>query len=1503
MDADKSFLTAFHALALALAAAVANAGFAWIEAEDFAECSLPHEVKRMGDPSVLSGGSWLHASIPSNEIADKTPDDGPVLSYRFTLAEGGPCEVWHRIGYEFVRPVTEWCIDGGEWRENDPQRDFTIDLMPLGFWCEVAWARLGDVEISAGEHTLYIRIPRRWQDEAREIPERIAYGSDALVVATAGSFRPDGPHKPGEAWRTPVDAAAARHAFALPAPRPDGFRTELVLNGDWEYARWDETERIAESRMKPVRDLPSDLSSLPWRAIPVPGNRDSLLPGQSFAHRYLYRTRIEVPSEYDGGSFALDIERANLISSVFVNGRFCGFSDAAASGYRVDLTPAIEAGRVNEIVIVFKDAYYAIEPDGEPPDLRRSFNLPPSLVTGNIGTSRRLDFPTSNTMWTGLYEPTTFLATPAAAYADDTYVIPSVDGRKLTVEVTVAGHPGAQVEVGGFVAEDTADGSAPARVANGPSFAPRTITLGNAPETVTLEAPWADAKLWSPADPHMYSFVAETRAGGTIGRTATPFGFRQWKISGTHLLLNGVPWQMRATLDYHNCGPADVDAAFDTWRRSGQTMFRLMFQDGWGGLSREKCLSIFDRRGFCVRAEPGQFDGEMAPYGLVRDYPDGLGGEFNRNLLANWKKQVAAGVRRYRNHPSIFSWQMENEILFINSRNFGTLAQVEPGAREIAELIAALDRQGRVVMPEGGRALMDQSLVANGCHYEMFPLRHYPDIAYSLDCWRTAHPDTPNQPWPMACDKPIFLNEEFYAPGNPVSYYAEIGGEECFLGRASCNPATALVARMLSEGFRWQELAGWHFWMSTSDADESFWKAFQPTCALVREWTRVVPSESEIARTVMVRNDNSFDTSPIVLEWSVDVAGGTIAKGAESLDVPPGGGRVVELRFKTPAVADRANGALRLACRRNGATVFEDSKPLAVLAVPAPRKRDGGTALLWGTDSAIEERLAARGLQVRSVASFADVDASGGFDVLVVAPFALSPDETVSPEWMKLAEQGRRVVLLEQSEPLHGAATPLEPVGHSGRITFPQDGTHPAFAGLESGDFAFWAPDHLVYTNAFEQPTGCIDPLVECGPELGDCALAQIARGDGLLIVSQLLVGTKIGTDPVAARLFGNLVDHALDYRPNHRAAATLLEEGPRLAALKECGLKFSEAICAEDALDAAPGGIVIFDATSDNIGEFIALGDALDNFFEDGGWLVPWNVTDESLAGFNRLAGTDYILRPFRREKVCLRFPRDPLTRGLSQRDFTLFSPEKIFDWVDDRFIAADTFSAVVDLDDVAPFASGFGIPGRGDESATHSIVNGMLSGDAWKYICYLGLDGGRLPAVSWELARRETIDRISVVANGHYRGLHDIEFVFDGDEKTARRFSFPAYGREGSPRMDFVIDPPVAASKIELRALDLVSVGGDAPMTGIDNLWIHARRDAGWRGRTKPLLDIGGLVAHPRGNGGILLCQLRIKEAETPPVNAERKRAILATLLRNLGAVFAEPQEKDELALPGLF
>jgi hypothetical protein len=104
----------------------------------------------------------------------------------------------------------------------------TCDLVELGFWCEVAWIKLGDAELAAGKHTLQIRpLPTMKEEKQKQrgpdgkeieavvkTPEKILYASDCLCLHR-GPFRPNGRFKPGEDWQTADDRDAAKTVFKV----------------------------------------------------------------------------------------------------------------------------------------------------------------------------------------------------------------------------------------------------------------------------------------------------------------------------------------------------------------------------------------------------------------------------------------------------------------------------------------------------------------------------------------------------------------------------------------------------------------------------------------------------------------------------------------------------------------------------------------------------------------------------------------------------------------------------------------------------------------------------------------------------------------------------------------------------------------------------------------------------------------------------------------------------------------------------------------------------------------------------------------------------------------------------------------------------------------------------------------------------------------------------------------------------------------------------------------
>src|ERR1035438_1387740 len=156
-------VVAFSTLCLCVRAAAPS--YVWLGSES-AKTSFKATIGDWGRPQFLSAGKWLHVSVEEDKVEKEVPDGGILLEYTFPNPKAARYEVWDRIGLEFARPPFEWRLDERPWKTVSPE-DLTTDLMEMGFWCEVAWLKLGDEEVTAGDHRLQVRLPTTRSDKGK----------------------------------------------------------------------------------------------------------------------------------------------------------------------------------------------------------------------------------------------------------------------------------------------------------------------------------------------------------------------------------------------------------------------------------------------------------------------------------------------------------------------------------------------------------------------------------------------------------------------------------------------------------------------------------------------------------------------------------------------------------------------------------------------------------------------------------------------------------------------------------------------------------------------------------------------------------------------------------------------------------------------------------------------------------------------------------------------------------------------------------------------------------------------------------------------------------------------------------------------------------------------------------------------------------------------------------------------------------------------------------------
>jgi beta-galactosidase len=342
-----------------------------------------------------------------------------------------------------------------------------------------------------------------------------------------------------------------------------------------------------------------------------------------------YRKKLEIPASAAGKSVFLDVDGAMSYAAVWLNGRFVGGWPYGYASWRLDLTPYIKPGAVNQLAI-------------------------------------RLDNPANSSRWYpggGIYRDVWLVETsPVHVGQWGTFVTtPEISAASATIKLKVAvdndskqsADAGVSTEIFRLNADGNKTGSAVATIA------PASVTIAPGSSTTTEGTTTiSNPKLWGPLphqQPNRYVAVTTIRQDGKVVDTyETAFGIRTltfdpnngFSINGEHVRLNGV-------CDHHDLG-ALGSAVND---RALQRQLEMLVEMGCNAIRTShnppapELLDLADKMGLMVMDEA--FDC-WAIGKTPRDY---------HLLFADWHEQdMRALVRRDHNHPSVIMWSIGNEI-------------------------------------------------------------------------------------------------------------------------------------------------------------------------------------------------------------------------------------------------------------------------------------------------------------------------------------------------------------------------------------------------------------------------------------------------------------------------------------------------------------------------------------------------------------------------------------------------------------------------------------------------------------------------------------------------------------------------------------------------------------------------------------------------------------------------------------------------------------------------
>jgi beta-galactosidase len=972
------------------------------------------------------------------------------------------------------------------------------------------------------------------------------------------------------------------------------FRRKIWLNTDWQW------HSIADDGMLKTRTLGTpqeqatggdwENADLPFSWKPHNGSRNN-------HHICWFRKRFTLPRDLGAERLFITFSRISVEGRIFLNGREIGRHFGWTAVQKLDVTDVVRREGENELLVGVRDRIATLEPaelEKERIDLSSSGKfLSPSGIRIGLGE-----------VW---------LFTAGRAPIQDVFVKPSFRRKKLAVDVTLPALEKGQT----YRLQNTVYHLGEKVLA----FADRQIRGTGLQDVVEFSQAWKDPILWGPETFPLLQLVTELRdaRGQLVDRLDTRFGFREFWPEGTSLLWNGVPVKFGSR------------AFFSTWswdltRHSKRPYIRNQIRTAMRNGCR-MLRHIYDPPPF---AETADEEGLVFASGL-----GGISGPTKQKLESDafWNNaQHFAGemILGQRNHPSVVTWYLSNEFY---------AASQKPNRERLQELgRTALKFDDTRILEFGCDLELGGFSPVISTHYpvDLRALResqpYFPEAAYWRRFSQTFKPgmQVPDgmikrvanvfEESPITWGrKPIVINESCW-----ISFFSEPDGlsrlfsDRIYESPVAVDAAHDLANTWFSRGHRDAGASCITLWKYVSTSPNPI-SLPRRDITLLQQYHSFYAGEAVAYDVNLVRD--LFNQAEVTFAWRLEQRGRTVKSGEKRFHFQSCDLQRTRIELTTPSVGETSEFVLVAETQEDGVVTKRVEK--AITVYPRNLKPLGSSLRLAVMDETGDSWAALQGL-LAGATLLSDLSASAltTVDVVIIGENQSTARlESAAGPLNEFVKQGGTVIMLQQNNGIAWQPVPLEVSQRIAAINFTFRPDHPLLTGVKKSELSYWYPEHKVATNCYLKPTSAnCRVIVEAGGPDGMvyAGLLEMPSGQGRFILSQLEMLRHLDRNPVARKLWRNLLDYGRQKpEPMQTAGFKGLQAGAFRATLQRLGVQLEDV---NGSADFARFKTVILDGQVALEAAEIA---GLTSFVRDGGNLLIHGPSSENLKCLEALCGT----------------------------------------------------------------------------------------------------------------------------------------------------------------------------------------------------------------------------------------------------------------------------------------